>query len=108
DHAEATIPALPGEQFPARIDYVYPELTSATRTLKVRLVVDNLRGRLRPGMFAGVHLIGAPRDGALVVPSEAVIKTGMRSVVIVADDTNHFHPALVQVGAEYAGKSEIL
>jgi Cu(I)/Ag(I) efflux system membrane fusion protein len=108
DHAEATVPALPGEHFPARIDYIYPELTTATRTLKVRLVVENLRGRLRPGMFAGVHLVGAPREDALVVPSEAVIKTGMRSVVIVADDTNHFHPALIQVGAEYAGNSEIL
>jgi Cu(I)/Ag(I) efflux system membrane fusion protein len=108
DHADATVPALPGEHFPARIDYIYPELTTATRTLKVRLVVENLRGRLRPGMFAGVHLVGAPREDVLVVPSEAVIKTGTRSVVIVADDTNHFHPALVQVGAEYAGNSEIL
>jgi Cu(I)/Ag(I) efflux system membrane fusion protein len=108
DHAEATVPALPGEHFPARIDYIYPELTTATRTLKVRLVVENPRGHLRPGMFAGVHLVGAPREDALVVPSEAVIKTGMRSVVIVADDSNHFHPALVQVGAEYAGNSEIL
>lgn len=108
DRAEATVPALPGERFPARIDYIYPELTTATHTLKVRLVVENPRRSLRPGMFAGVHLVGAPREDALVVPSEAVIKTGTRSVVIVADDTNHFHPALVQVGAEYAGNSEIL
>ncbi|MBS0422583.1 MAG: efflux RND transporter periplasmic adaptor subunit [Proteobacteria bacterium] len=108
DQAEATVPALPGQHFPARIDYLYPELTTATRTLKVRLLVENPRRLLRPGMFAGVHLVGAPREDALVVPSEAVIKTGMRSVVIVADDTNHFHPALVQVGAEYAGNSEIL
>jgi membrane fusion protein, copper/silver efflux system len=108
DHADATVPALPEEHFPARIDYIYPELTAATRTLKLRLVVDNPHSHLRPGMFAGVHLAGAPREDALLVPSEAVIKTGTRSVVIVADDTNHFHPALVQVGAEYAGNSEIL
>ena len=108
DPAEASVPALPGEHFRARIDYIYPELTPATRTLKVRLVVENPRRSLRPGMFAGVHLVGAPREDALVVPSEAVIKTGTRSVVIVADDTNHFHPTLVQVGAEYAGNSEIL
>ena len=108
DRAEATVPALPGERFPARIDYIYPELTTATRTLRVRLVVENPRRSLRPGMYAAVHLVGAPREDALVVPSEAVIKTGTRSVVIVADDTNHFHPALVQVGAEYAGNSEIL
>jgi Cu(I)/Ag(I) efflux system membrane fusion protein len=59
-------------------------------------------------MFAGVHLVGAPREDVLMVPSEAVIKTGIRSVVIVADDSNHFHPAVVRVGAEYAGNSEIL
>jgi len=108
DRAEAAVPALPGERFPARIDYIYPELTAATRTLKVRLVVENPRSRLRPGMFAGVHLVGAPREDALLVPSESIIKTGMRSVVIVADDASHFRPALVQVGAEYAGNSEIL
>jgi Cu(I)/Ag(I) efflux system membrane fusion protein len=108
DHAEATVPALPGERFPAQIDYLYPELTSATRTLKVRLVVKNPRLHLRPGMFASVHLVAAPREDALLVPSESIIKTGVRSVVIVADDTSHFHPAFVQVGAEYAGNSEIL
>jgi membrane fusion protein, copper/silver efflux system len=108
DHAEATVPALPGERFQARIDYIYPELTPATRTLKVRLVVANPRSHLRPGMFAGVHLVGAPREDALLVPSESIIKTGMRSVVIVADDASHFHPAFVQVGPEYAGNSEIL
>jgi Cu(I)/Ag(I) efflux system membrane fusion protein len=108
DHAEATVSALPGERFQARIDYIYPELTPATRTLKVRLVVENSRSHLRPGMFAGVHLVGAPREDALLVPSESVIKTGMRSVVIVTDDASHFHPAFVQVGSEYAGNSEIL
>jgi Cu(I)/Ag(I) efflux system membrane fusion protein len=44
----------------------------------------------------------------LTVPTEAVIKTGMRSIVIVADDANHFRPAAVRVGAEHGGRSEIL
>jgi membrane fusion protein, copper/silver efflux system len=108
DQADAEVLALPGEHFRARIDYIYPELTSATRTLKVRLVVENPHQHLRPGMFAGVHLVGKPKEDALVVPSEAIIKTGTRSVVIVAADASHFHPALVQVGSEYAGKSEII
>ena len=79
-----------------------------TRTLKVRVVVKNLRLRLRPGMFATVHLRGATQDQMLTVPTEAVIKTGTRSVVIVADDGSHFRPALVRVGAEHGGRSEIL
>ncbi len=108
DPATADLPALPGERFQGRIDYLYPELTPATRTLKVRVVVNNLGKRLRPGMFASVHLRGAPQDQVLTVPTEAVIKTGTRSIVIVADDNTHFRPQLVLVGAEHGGRSEIL
>jgi membrane fusion protein, copper/silver efflux system len=74
----------------------------------VRVVVKNRRLRLRPGMFATVHLRGATQDQVLTVPTEAVIKTGTRSIVIVADDGTHFRPALVRVGTEHAGRSEIL
>jgi len=81
---------------------------SATRTLKLRIVVANEGQHLRPGMFASVHLRGEPRQDALVIPTEAVIKTGSRSLVIVADDESHFRPVLVRVGAELGGKSEIL
>ena len=108
DPATAEVPALPGDHFTGQIDYVYPELTPTTRTLKVRVVVKNLRLRLRPGMFAAVHLRGASQDQVLTVPTEAVIKTGTRSIVIVADDGTHFRPALVRIGAEHGGRSEIL
>jgi Cu(I)/Ag(I) efflux system membrane fusion protein len=59
-------------------------------------------------MFATVHLRGRTQDQVLTVPTEAVIVTGTRSVVIVADDATHFRPALVRVGAEHGGRSEIL
>jgi Cu(I)/Ag(I) efflux system membrane fusion protein len=108
DPATVELPALPGEQFQGQIDYLYPELMPVTRTLKVRVVVKNLGLRLRPGMFAAVHLRGVTLDQVLTVPTEAVIKTGTRSVVIVADDGTHFRPAPVRVGAEHAGRSEIL
>jgi Cu(I)/Ag(I) efflux system membrane fusion protein len=108
DPATAEVPALPADHFTGQIDYVYPELTPTTRTLKVRVVLKNLRLRLRPGMFAAVHLRGTTQDQVLTVPTEAVIKTGTRSVVIVADDGTHFRPVLVRVGSEHAGRSEIL
>jgi len=53
-------------------------------------------------MFAAAHLRGATRAQVLTVPTEAVIKTGTRSVVIVADDATHFRPALVRVGTSRA------
>jgi Cu(I)/Ag(I) efflux system membrane fusion protein len=108
DSAEVEVPALPGERFAGQVDYLYPELMQATRTLKVRVVVKNPGKRLRPGMFATAHLRGATRAQLLTVPTEAVIKTGTRAVVIVADDATHFRPALVRVGAEHNGRSEIL
>lgn len=108
DPAEAEVPALPGEQFPGRVDYLYPELAAQTRTLKLRIIVDNAEARLLPGMFAAVRLQGTLRNRVLTVATEAVIETGTRSLVIVADDETHFRPALVRVGAEHGGRSEIL
>jgi membrane fusion protein, copper/silver efflux system len=106
--AEAQVPALPRERFEGKVDYLYPELAQATRTLKVRVVFNNPNLHLRPGMFATAHLRGSTQESVLTVPTEAVIKTGMRSIVIVADDANHFRPAVVRVGAEHGGRSEIL
>jgi membrane fusion protein, copper/silver efflux system len=106
--AEAQVSALPGERFEGRVDYLYPELTQATRTLKVRVVLNNPNLHLRPGMFAMAHLRGSTRESVLTVPTEAVIETGTRSIVIVADDATHFRPVVVRVGAEQGGRSEIL
>ncbi|MGC2030040.1 MAG: efflux RND transporter periplasmic adaptor subunit [Steroidobacteraceae bacterium] len=106
--AYTEVPALPGERFEGKVDYLYPELTQATRTLKVRVVINNPGEHLRPGMFATAHLRGSAQESVLTVPTEAVIKTGTRSIVIVADDATHFRPAVVRVGAEHGGRSEIL
>jgi Cu(I)/Ag(I) efflux system membrane fusion protein len=108
DRAEVEVPALPGERFGGQVDYLYPELTQATRTLKVRVVVKNPRKHLRPGMFAAAHFQSLTQGHALTVPTESVIKTGTRSFVIVADDDTHFRPTRVRVGGEQGGRSEIL
>ena len=98
--AQAEVPALPGERFNGKVDYLYPELTQATRTLKIRIAINNPGGHLRPGMFATAHLEGPTQESVLTVPTEAVIQTGTRSIVIVADDAGHFRPVPIQVGAE--------
>ena len=108
DPADVQVPAFPGMHFRGQVDYLYPELAQSTRSLKVRVVVNNPGLKLRPGMFASVHFQGASVENVLTVPSEAVIKTGIRSVVIVADDGTHFRPVGVRVGAEHGNRSEIL
>ncbi len=108
DRVTVEVPALPGVDFAGYVDYLYPELTQATRTVKVRVVLANPHMQLRPGMFASAHFRGRSQRNVLTVPTEAVIQTGTRSVIIVADDDRHFHPALVRIGAEYGGRSEVL
>jgi Cu(I)/Ag(I) efflux system membrane fusion protein len=103
--ASATVRTLPGRTFAGRVDYVYPEVSAQTRTLRARVVLANPGLALKPGMFADVELGGAVRK-VLTVPSEAVIQTGTRSVVIVAEG-GHFRPVQVRIGAEAQGRSEI-
>jgi Cu(I)/Ag(I) efflux system membrane fusion protein len=104
---EARAPALPGEVFKGRVSAILPEVSPATRTLKARVELKNPGGRLMPGMFAKVDFTPAERKEALLVPTEAVIQTGTRSVVIVAQGEGGFTPVDVEVGVEANGQSEI-
>jgi len=108
DRAMVELPSAPGESRAGKVEYVYPELSAATRTLKLRVQIDNRGGLMRPGMYATVRLAGTPRAEALTVPSEALIRTGTRSVVLVAEDRSRFRPVTVKVGAEVGDRSEIL
>ena len=107
----ATVSAYPGETFRGRVSAVLPEVNAATRTLKARVELSNPGGRLKPGMYAAVRILDSgPRrnDDAVVVPSEAVIVTGERSVVIVDRGDGRYEPVTVKIGAEEGGKTEIL
>lgn len=104
--AEVTLPTLPGKTFEGRLDYVYPELNPQTRTLKARIALANPRLELKPGMFANVALISVARK-VLAVPSEALIYTGTRTVVVVMDD-DRFRAATVKAGAEMGDRTEIV
>ena len=104
----ATVPAYPGETFAGKVSAVLPEVNAATRTLRARVELANPYGKLKPGMFATVSI--APRESreAVLVPSEAVIVTGERALVIVDRGDGRFEPVTVKVGREGDGKSEIL
>ncbi len=104
----ATSPAVPGQRFEGRVQALLPAVDAATRTLKARLELRNPSGRLVPGMFVQMQFQTAARAPALVVPSEAVIRTGRRSVVMVAEDNGRFRPVEVTPGAEAGGRTEIL
>lgn len=103
----ATLAAFPGETFTGRVIAILPTTQPESRTLTVRIELANRRGRLRPGMFASVAL-GGDQKQALLIPSEAVIRTGARTLVMLALDSGRYRPAEVRMGREGGGKTEIL
>jgi Cu(I)/Ag(I) efflux system membrane fusion protein len=98
--AEARLRGLPGKVFEGRVEYLYPLLDARTRTLRARLLFDNAGGDLKPGMYAQVTVFGGAKRAATLVPSEAVIRTGTRNVVLVAEDAGRYRPVEVVLGPE--------
>lgn len=103
---EVTFPAYPGETRDGRVDYIYPSLDPEARTARVRITLANPGERLKEGMFANVTIQGTG-GMALVVPSEAVIDTGRRRVVIVRRN-DAFIPVEVETGREVGEWTQIL
>jgi Cu(I)/Ag(I) efflux system membrane fusion protein len=104
--AEVRVPAYPNERFTGRVSAILPELSATTRTVRARLEVQNPGGRLKPGMYASLSF-AAPGKEALVVPADAVIRTGVRSVVILAEAEGKFRAVDVETGMEAGGSVEI-
>ncbi len=105
---EVSVDSLPGETFEGTVDYLYPMINASTRTHPVRIILANKGLKLKPGMFAKVTLYGGKGEEAVLVPSEAVIATGKRSIVLVAEDAGHFKPVVVKTGMESDGRTAIL
>lgn len=104
---QATSPAVPGVTFEGKVQAILPDVNPATRTLKARVELSNPKARLVPGMFVSVLFQEMRANKALMVPSEAVIMTGKRSVVMVAEGNGKFRSVEVDVGAESGGQTEI-
>jgi Cu(I)/Ag(I) efflux system membrane fusion protein len=102
----AKVSAYPGRSWDGKVDYVYPDLNLATRTVKVRMELANPAGELKPGMLADVHIRSQPRE-ALVVPTETIIATGRRKLAIVGEE-GRFRPAEIETGIESEGLTEVL
>lgn len=91
---------MPGEKYEATVDYIYPELEHTTRTTRVRLVLDNPELRMRPGMWASVEIYAGPVDDQVVIPREALIRTGLSERVVLRIDDDHFEAREVTAGME--------
>ncbi|MGL5728885.1 MAG: efflux RND transporter periplasmic adaptor subunit, partial [Plesiomonas sp.] len=90
------------------VDYLYPELDPVTRSLRVRVVLNNTSVTLRPKTLAKVSLFGGPNEARLVIPQEALIQTGQENRVIVQQTDDSFAAKSVTVGMMSQGKAEII
>ena len=106
--AEAHLPAFPGVVLKGVVSAILPETNPDSRTLRVRVELPNPEGRLRPGMTARVSLNRSTEQSVLWVPSEAVIRTGRRALVMLAEDAGRYRPVEVLIGQENDDKTAIL
>ena len=105
---DATATAWPGRTFEGEVIALLPQVDPTTRTLTARVALDNPGFALSPGMFVTLDFTGRRTEPQLVVPSEAVIETGERTVVIAARGSNGFDVIDVKTGAEQDGRTAIL
>lgn len=103
-----TIDAFPERRWDGTILFFRPAMNQATRTLTAFVQVDNRDLQLRPMMFANVVALVPGADQAVLVPSDAVLHTGGRSVVIVAEGDGRFAPREVRLGLSARGRQQIL
>jgi membrane fusion protein, copper/silver efflux system len=103
----ATTPAVPGVRFTGRVQALLPDVDATTRTIKARMELANPGGRLVPGMFVQMQFSDMRGGRALVVPTEAIIQTGKRTLVMLALADGRFRPVDVTIGIETGGQTEI-
>ncbi len=108
DDVTMTLDYLPGQTWKGRVDYIYPTLNSKTRTVRIRLRFDNPQESLKPNMFAQVTVHTDSADSLLVIPREALIRTGKQDRVVLALGDGNYKSIAVKVGRMDNEKVEIL
>ncbi len=104
----ASFAGAPQRSYTGRVRELLPSVNAASRTVQARLELDNRDGALIPGMLMQVHLEGARAEPRLLVPTEAIITSGKRAVVLVADEQRGMRAVAVTPGRELGDDTEIV
>ncbi len=108
DTVEMQLAGVPGKIFKGHVGYIYPYAEAKTRTIKVRLVFDNPELLLKPEMFAEVTIFASKQVDAVVIPDEAIVRSGTRTQVFVVRAPGKFEPRPVVLGLSSNGKVAIM
>ncbi len=106
--AKMTLSYYPGKTFSGRITYIYPYLEKNTRTVKVRLEFSNPDWTLKPDMYANIEIESEIAKDGIAVPTEAIIRSGVRNIVVVDLGEGRFEPRNIELGAEADGYYQVL
>jgi Cu(I)/Ag(I) efflux system membrane fusion protein len=106
--AQVTVDAWPDRKFDGKVNFIYPTLSSATRTVQVRIELNNPKGVLKPAMFANAQIDVGKSGKVLTVPSSAVIDSGNKQVVLVRLAEGRFEPRPVTLGQRSDSVVEVL
>ena len=102
-----TLKAYPEEEFTGRVTFIYPVVNSKTRTVKIRSEFANKNGKLKPQMY-GETIFSISAGEGLLVPAEAIIFSGRRTVVWVKTADGMFEGRDVKIGSKYGQKYQVL
>jgi len=106
--ATFTVLAYPQEQFHGKVLLLGNQVETGSRTLEVRIAVDNADGRLKAGMFADVEILTTILENVLVIPDGALQTDGENQIVFIALDGNKFEKRVVKLGQEQLGRVQVL
>ena len=98
---------LPEKEWLGKVDYIYPDLNPKTRSIKVRLVFKNLGGQLKPNMYGKVEIATNPKQQVIVIPRQAIIRSGSENHVIIQNKAGSFKQRPIQIGIESKGLVEV-
>ncbi|GGH52196.1 hypothetical protein GCM10010975_06550 [Comamonas phosphati] len=104
---KAVLQADPSQSFDGELKEILPQVNAGTRTLQARFEVDNRSGKLIPGLLLRLQINGAAAS-RLVLPAEAVIRTGTRALAIVRKESGSFEPREIQLGEDLGDRLEVL
>ena len=108
DPVDMKLAAIPGRVFSGRVGYIYPYAEAKTRTIKVRLEFDNPEQLLKPDMFADITIHAQRKVDAIVIPAEAVVRSGEREQVFVVREPGKFEPRDVTLGVSAKGLVQVI
>lgn len=104
----AVAAALPAQTLTGKVDAILPDINTGTRTIKVRIELQNKGRQLLPGMFVTARFGTSPGPDRLLVPTESLIRTGTRTIAMVETSQGGFSPVEVKTGAAAGGQTEVI